>query len=61
MMIKAVTAIKKKANTAKVTNADNCESRKDHTSSNVPSLIKESLYLNRIRCQNDFVFFFFNP
>ena len=26
-----------------------------------PSLIKESLYLNRIRCQNDFVFFFFNP
>lgn len=55
-MIKAVKAISKKANKANIANAESCDNRKDHTSSSVPSLKKDSLYLNLIRCQNDFLF-----
>jgi len=53
-----VTAIKKEAINKKAKKADNCDTRNDHTSSNVDSLKNESLYLNRTRFQKVFFFRF---
>ena len=58
MIITEVITTSRNAKSPKRANADNWDKRKVQTSSSVPSLMTDNLYLKRILRQNDFLFRF---
>ena len=56
MMMSEVMMIKLSANRQTAEKNHSCETRKLNTSSSVDSLMNDSLYLKRMRFQNDFFF-----